>query len=186
MRSKQLRYFDYAESLRHLLKYARFRESLLAIISLILIMVISYISTHKQITLVPYGLAEKVQVAINKVSPHYLSTLATADAALYFDVNPANIKIQSDSFLTRIYPALYGSTQVKLVTRMKVILQSNLSQVFYPEKILIQDEANRVQIQGQLLKIITDKVISTQAITLEVRYHFVNGLAYIQGWQYHV
>ena len=126
-----------------------------------------------------------MQVSINKVSPHYLSTLASADAALYFDIDPANIKLQSDNFLSRIYPAIYGDIQLKLLARMKEILQSNLSQVFYPEKVLVQDKTNFVQIKGQLIKLITDKVISTQAITLEIRYQFVNGLAYIQGWKYH-
>lgn len=183
--NKPKKFHDYVENLRLALKKAKYSEYTFCSIILMLAAALAYIATHQLVTLVPYNLGEKVEVAINKMSYQYLIAIGSADAALFFDYDPSNVKTQAELFLARVYPEIYGDTQIKLLSRSKEVIQSNISQVFYPAKFFTELNNKTVTIYGRLVNRIVDKLIKSENIALKISYQIENGYTYIKDWSYH-
>lgn len=160
------------------------KAKLWMVFGVLCLLMVVYMSIRRPTYLIPYGgIHHKVKFVVNRVDPYYLMVMAREDAATYFNATPRTIKGQSDLFLTRILPSLFGSTQVKMLEREKKYATNNTATTFYPEN-NAQIEGDTVVLNGSLITWIGDKITAQKTIKLTVKYAIKNGMAYIAGWTY--
>ena len=182
--NRSSRFIDYADNLSRIcFNQKRFIYILLILIAF-LCFIISRISLRKIEYLIPYNINEKIFVSVNKVSKEYLTSLAMADAATYFDIDRYNIETQTQIFLSRIDPEFMGKVSIELNSRKEKIVSDNLSQVFYPVNFYVKKDSNFVVLKGRLVKLLSGKIVQSSIIKLSVDYSNINGHIFIKKWTY--
>ena len=178
------KFIDYADNLSRIcFDQKRLIYGLLILLGF-LCSVIGYMALHKIEYLIPYNMNEKVSVSVNKVTPEYLTTLAMADAATYFDVDRYNVETQTQIFLSRIDPGFMGTAELELNQRKKKIISDNLAQVFYPINFYVKKNTRFVVLKGRLVKWLSSKLVQSSIIKISADYSNINGHIFIKKWTY--
>lgn len=177
-------FIDYAENLRRASLNQRALIRLLIGTLIIMSATIAYMATHHAQYLIPYGLDKKVAISVHHVTPAYLSQLALADAAVYFNVDRMTATTQSALFLSRVDPSAFGSVEVDIKQRDHEIIHDDISQAFYPEKYYIKKNTQTIVIKGMLKRWLSEKLIAHQHILLTIDYVNRGGQLFIHQWRY--
>lgn len=105
----------------------------------------------------------------------YLVWVAESDLKLLTDWTPTSIGTQYYRLLNRMTPELYAEKNVELLGEAQQLQKSSYSQVFYPHTRRYLGPG-RVQVQGQLLRYVGERMILNIIATYTVGYRFFNGL----------
>lgn len=182
--NKAEKFIDYTQNLSRLCINQKKLIYILFVFLGILCASIAYISVHKIEYLIPYNMNEKVFVSVSAVSPEYLSAIAMADAATYFNVDRYNVDTQTQIFLSRIDPGSMGRVSIALNERKKKIISDNLAQVFYPMNFYVKKNSHLVVLKGRLQKWLSSKLVQSNLIIVSIDYSNMNGHVYIKQWNY--
>lgn len=182
-KNSMAKYLHSQQELQRQLRQITRRHRYWLVFGLVCLMLTAYVSVHHSTYLIPYGLKQEAELSMTVASPYYLTTLAQDDAATYFNVTPQTIDNASAIFLTRLNPGLYGKLQQAMQARAAAYRRDNQSTVFFAmDGARVKGES--VTLKGNLLTLIGDRVTQHQVIHLQVTYHSVNGLRYIERWDY--
>lgn len=184
MMTTSSKFIDYAENLSRICFNQKRFIYILLILIVFLCFTIARISLRKIEYLIPYNINEKIFVSVNKVSKEYLTSLAMADAATYFDIDRYNIETQTQVFLSRVDPVFMGQASIELKNRKEKVISDNISQVFYPVNFYVKESNNFVVLKGRLIKLLSGKIVQSNIIKLSVDYSNINGHIFIKKWTY--
>ena len=177
-------FIDFTENLRKASINQRILIQWLIAALTLLSLALIYVTTHHAQFLIPYGLNKPTQISIHHVTPNYLTQLAMADAATYFDIDRSNANTQAERFLSRVDPSAFGSVEIAMKQRNNHIIHEDIAEVFYPEKRYVTPHSLSVVIVGHYLRWLSGKCISHKRIRLNIDYINRHGYLFIHRWQY--
>lgn len=179
----KVRYFiDYVQRLNSVAICHKRLVYILLFLIVLLSFTLTYLATHQAVYLVPYGLNEKIKIAVSEVSPQYLQSLALADTATYFNINKYNVKTQIPIFLSRVSSTYVANLSSFLSKKALEIEQHNLAQVFYPIRFETIAEQNMIRVHGNLQSYVGENLVENKRLMVEINYCNLGGHLYIAKW----
>lgn len=156
----------------------RQRNNLMLIAMLLLVtvslqaFVIFYLSGRERVILVPPQLEQSVWIEGNKVSRSYLEQMTLFFSSLALNITPDNAGFKHQRLLQFIDPSVYGALKAKLAQEADVLKRRNLSTVFQPISLAINEDQAMVDIEGDFVTLIGQT--ETSSIRRTYRTQFLN------------
>ena len=145
-----------------------------------------YEERNAPMILVPYDLATASgNLKINpngkagEVSPDYLATIALADLATVLDWTPETVEMQTQRFLNRLTPSLYGDQNVDLMAKAGEFKSNSTTESFYPSGTRVDASQNQVIVDGTLVRWEGEKQALNKKLTYRISYDTYKGYLHV-------
>lgn len=131
----------------------------------------------KTIVVIPPKLTKEFQVSGNLLSKEYFEQVGFYLADRILSVSPENVDASYDSILTFMTtdPEAIKIIRENMALQAKTVKDNDLYQVFYPMKVIVNDEGKIFTVEGVLKRISGNNPISSENAIINFGFDVVNG-----------
>jgi conjugal transfer pilus assembly protein TraE len=133
---------------------------------------------NQKVVILPPKMSKPFWVAGNQVSKAYLEQMGQFIAFYLFNINANTAKISIENILPFVEPKYYGEIKKVLYEQVAYIEDNDISRVFYPSVVKV-DKKGELKVIGILKDLISNKVVSTRQVKLNIKYKIKQGRFWI-------
>jgi len=137
--------------------------------------------SYQRVVIVPPGLQEKTTIQGNKLDEIYVSTFVRYISSLAFSYMPATARRQFDELLLHFDPTAYPRGKTTFYNLAEKVADTQVTQVFYLNKITVNTETRKIEIEGTRRQYIDDRKVEDGKKNYYIDYTILNGRFYIMA-----
>lgn len=136
--------------------------------------------TSEKTVITPATIEKTFWVKGDEVSPEYIEQMAKHFSALLLTYHVKNADYRFDEVLRYTHPSFYQSFKSRLGIDAERIKRNELGSVFH--QMGIQIKKDRAIINGQLIGMIGQQVVSQRQKYYEIKFNYESGSLYVAGF----
>jgi len=155
----------------------------LVILTLAMLLIIAQLINKQSTIIVPPTINKSFWVTKNSASSEYLAEMSSFFTELRLNVTPHSIAKQHEMLLRYVAPQYYGKLKTRLISEAERIKKSNISTVFYPVDIQVNQNNLKVTIIGDLKSFIGQTTLPNHRKAYLITYNFHHGHLYVTNFK---
>jgi len=136
---------------------------------------------YQRVVILPPVVDRRVEITSNQVDDNYVRLFTRYAMTLLNNYTAATVDAQFDEFLKLVTPSAYPQLQKTLSDMADSIKQLNMSSVFYPQTIKIDDKLHTIEVIGHEQKTAGDTIVEKGRKKYTLKYKIINARFYIDG-----
>jgi conjugal transfer pilus assembly protein TraE len=137
--------------------------------------------SYQRVVIIPPGLQEKTTIQGDKLDEIYVSTFVRYISSLAFSYTPATVRRQFDELLLHFDPSAYPRGKTTFYNLAEKVANTQVTQVFYINKITVNKETRKIEIEGTRRQYIDDRKVEDGKKYYYIDYTILNGRFYIMA-----
>ncbi len=163
--------------LKNKISYLFYYAAATSLFCVLLLLVL--LTQDKKVIVTPPDIKQNFWVSDHAVSESYLTQMSDFFLTLALDKTPGNAKYQTQSLLKYVDPNLFNTLKQKMSAEDDRIIKENITTSFFPVKQRVWYKKMRVEVTGDFVSRIGDKVMPTQRISYFIQYSYRQGYLHI-------
>lgn len=170
-----LQWSNEIDRLRIDLSKARKQVVFLGVVVLALLALVFKMSGNQMVVVVPATATKPFWVSNKTASPESFEDIALYSIQLIKNFTPKNIAYKQKKFLELVDAGSYGIVQDYLLSEKDYVVKNNITQVFHPSSVKIDQANMTVQVTGDEDSWVNKDPLPTKRKTYLIRLGFNNG-----------
>ncbi len=141
------------------------------------------LSSRERIVLMPPTIHKTFWVEDERVSAEYLEQMGYFLMQLTLNVTPLSIDHQSKVLLQYAAPAAYGELRTALSAAAERLKRDGAATVFSPRDLIVDEQALKVGIRGQLTTFISDRRVSEVDKGYAIEFQYTAGRIFLKSFR---
>ncbi len=142
---------------------------------------------YQRVILIPPKLTGTIEFVQGKPSDGYIRDMGRRITSLAATYSPATARFQFDELLAFYAPEAYPQAAKTWYALAGRVEESLISNVFYPQNLILESNASRLEITGERKQFADNKLVDAAKKTYVVRYRLEDGrfylLSFMEKWQ---
>jgi len=151
-----------------------FLKVMLLLLAIGFILNANFLKKKERIILVPPKLEKEVWVEKDKISPEYMEQMAIFFATLAGNISPSNAEYSAKILKEYISPERYPDFESEIVSQALYIKKNNIQQSFYPSEVKVEEDSNKVTVNGTVVRFIGQTKVSNEKMAYIIRFSHNN------------
>ena len=139
---------------------------------------------HDEHTIVvPPSVKESFWISDHNVSESYLTQMTEFLLGLALNKTPGNARYQTNILLKYVDPSVFNRLKQKMSVDDDKAIKENISTTFFPVKDKVWIDAMKVEVTGDFMSRLGDKVNPSQRTTYVIHYNYRHG--HLHVWKFY-
>ena len=139
-------------------------------------------TNQERIVLVPAGFTQTAWVGESHVSASYLSQMSMMLANLRLNLTPETVMANHQRLLAYVDSAYFGELQQVLLSESARLKQTHMATAFYVTRISVDALHFMAYVEGKVVSMVGNAVISEKSMQYELRYHYRDGQLFLKAF----
>lgn len=152
-------------------------------INILMALAVMKLVGNERTIIVPPNIQKSFWVDNDKVSANYLEQMGSYISYLILNSTPTTVDYQNEIILRYVAPAYYGQFETDAKASAERLKRDNVSQVFLPSKIQVEENNVRVGITGTLSTYVNSAKVSDVRKGYIIEFIYREGKIYLKSFK---
>lgn len=152
-------------------------------INILMALAVIKLAGNERTIVVPPNIQKSFWVDNDKVSANYLEQMGSYIAYLVLNSSPTTVDYQNEIIMRYVAPAYYGQFETDSKASAERLKRDNVSQVFLPNKIQVEENSVRVGIGGTLSTYVNSAKVSDVRKGYVIEFIYREGKIYLKSFK---
>jgi conjugal transfer pilus assembly protein TraE len=136
---------------------------------------------QQKVVILPPVVDKRIVISGNDVNDDYIKLFVRYTLGLLLNYSPTSFNDQADDCLKFASPEFYQQLHKKLTTLKETVRKLNISNIFYPERIKIYRNEERIEVLGIQRQYAQHSLVDEGTKTYEIKYEIIQGRFFLEG-----
>jgi conjugal transfer pilus assembly protein TraE len=159
----------------------KFVVAVIGLSSVVSIFMAIHAINRQKVVILPPVVDKRIVITGNDVNDDYIKLFVRYTLGLLLNYSPTSFNDQADDCLKFAAPEFYQQLHKKLATLKETVKKLNISNIFYPERIKVYRDEQRIEVLGIQRQYAQHALVDEGTKTYEIRYEIIQGRFFLTG-----